>query len=218
MELNNNLYGKFYNRQVNREQSSKIHEKPTINYVALASSAVGTLVPMLLIAKRQKTSLFKIVYELKEMLMLGTGSILGGLAGGIIADKGKNTQSKLREGGHQFLANLLLPTTFVAGFLKIAEKSRFVKTSKAIAVIAGITAGMGIGSFISNKVSKLAFKDCKEREIKPADVFMHVDDLPIALTLSKIPYVDKILPLAFIYSGYQAGTAKEHGHHSQGVK
>jgi hypothetical protein len=217
MELNNNLYGKFYNRQVNKGKSSKINEKQKINYAVLASSAVGTLVPMLLIAKKQKTSLFKIGYELKEMLMLGTGSILGGLAGGIIADKGKNTQSKLREGGHQFLANLLLPTTFVAGFLKIAEKSRFLKTSKAIAVIAGVSAGMGIGSFISNKVSKLAFKDCKERKIKPTDVFMHMDDLPIALTLSKVPYVDKILPLAFIYSGYQAGAARGHGHNSQGI-
>mgnify|MGYP001177802932 CR=1 FL=1 len=188
-------------------------EKRGINLPALAGSVAGTLLPMMILAKRQKTNLFKINYEFKEMMLVGTGAIVGGLAGGIIGDRNERTGKKIKEANFQFLTNLLIPTFLVDRLLKIVDK-KIPKTvsktknalAKAAAVIVGVGGGMKIGEFFTNKMHRCFEKHReKERKLQPQDALLHIDDLPVALTLSKVPHVDKVLPFTFVYSGYQAG-------------
>jgi len=202
-----------------RQKSDSADEKPKvhkINLPALTGSVIGTLIPMIVLKKKQKTSLFKIGYEFKEMMFVGTGAILGGLLGGIVKDKKEKKDyvwEKVKEANFQWITNLFLPTFFVDQFLNYADK-KFPKKinninnkiAKVMAVIVGIGAGSKFGEFITNKIHSCIDKDQKQkRKLAAKDLLLHIDDLPVALTLSKVSYADKLLPFTFIYSGYQAG-------------
>ena len=185
----------------------------TINTHAFSGSIIGTLIPMIIISKKQNKNLFKIAYEFKEMIFIGTGSILGGLIGGIIRDKNKKIRKKMKEANFQWITNLFFPTLFVDQLLKYADKKFPKKTksinskiTKALAVIAGLSIGMKLGEFVTKNVNYCIDKNNKhKRSLNSKDILLHIDDIPIALTLSKIPYVDKLIPFCFIYSGYQSG-------------
>lgn len=205
---NNNLAFQKKSDSANNKSAA-----PEINVPALTGSVIGTLIPMIIVKKNQKTSLLKIDYKFKEMMFVGTGAILGGLMGGIITDKKEKIWAKVKEANFQLITNLFLPTLFVDQLLKFADK-KFPKNidniknkmAKVAAVIAGIGAGMKIGEFITNKLNSCIDKNTKQqRKLAAKDILLHVDDVPIALTLSEVPLVDKILPFCFIYSGYQAG-------------
>lgn len=219
MHLNNSIFHQFKAKNTNLAFKNKSNpannkaESSKINLPALTGSIIGTLIPMIVIKRRQNTSILKIAYEFKEMMFIGTGAILGGLAGGIIKDKKKRMWEKVKEANFQWITNLFLPTLFVDQLLKYADK-KFPKKinnlnnkiAKTIAVIVGIGTGMKLGEFITNKFNGCIEKNQKhKRKIGPKDVLLHIDDMPIALTLSKVPHVDKLLPFCFIYSGYQSG-------------
>ena len=76
---------KSYRRHIKEEPDTMVKAK-----VATGSIA-GTLIPMALLAKHQKCKIYNIKYNVKEMIFVTTGSILGGLAAGLIADKKEHT-------------------------------------------------------------------------------------------------------------------------------
>lgn len=219
MYPNNDIYSQFRAGNFNSSFRYKSNfasnraDNHKINFHALAGSTIGTLIPVVIARKRQNTSLLKITYEFREMIFIGTGAILGGLTGSIIRDKKEKVWKKIKEANFQWITNLFLPTLFVDQFIKYADKkfpekinSTNNKIAKAIAVIAGIGAGMKFGEFLTDKINCRIGKGNKhKRKIKTNDILLHIDDIPIALTLSKVPYIDKLLPFCFIYSGYQAG-------------
>ena len=173
-----------------------------------------------LIALKNKISSFlDIETELKEFLILGGSSILGGITGGIISDKNQNTNNKIKEGIYQF-GNIAIPASIVTGLAKLVEKAKIKnafssKAAKIMAVIVGIGGGMPLSSKICNKINNFydGNKQHYNRSIKLKDGLMHIDDVSWALILADPRLagklcINKILPLLFLTSGYEAGTKK----------
>lgn len=219
--------------------------KEKINLPVLFTTALGTLASLLFIRKYKGMSIkndlmklnrsndimtnfknvvkfFDIDPKLKEMLILGTGSILGGLTGGIIADKdrnGQNTKNKVKEGIYQF-TNVAVPASLVTGLIKLVEKSkisnpRTTQIAKMGAVVTGIGGGMAISTLLSNKINSSVVDNSTQskRSIKLKDGIMQLDDALLALILAwpKLAgklCVDKIMPLLFLTCGYEVGKQK----------
>lgn len=217
----------------------KIQQKETpkkFNFPVLLTTITGTILPILVIRKYQGRSInnvalkymgfkakakeilksFDIEYGLKEMLFTGFGSIAGGLSGGLIFNKDEDKKCKIKESVFQ-AGNIVIPTSIVAGLLKLTEKCKNPKAilPKIAAVIAGIGLGMPLAAVISNKINNTIMdKDtpCK-RKLRVKDCFVHVDDLVGALVLAKIPFADKLhveqlLPILYGMCGYEVGTQK----------
>lgn len=191
-----------------------------INKSALLGSAAGTLIPSILIlSKQQNTSgiinKFKKVdfSDLKLLLTIASGSILGGLAGGIIGAKGKDTSSKLKEANFQIISNVLAPVTLIKSFKKINDRltanssNKIKKLASSVNVLAGIGIGVPFGSFVANKINNKFNKDntTYKRKLTIKDFLVHIDDLPTALAISGVANVDKMLPFLLISRGYEAG-------------
>lgn len=206
------------------------------NFPVFLTMIAGTILPILVIRKYQGTGLkngalkgtdfkakakevlksFDIKYGLKEMLFTSFGSIVGGLSGGLIYNNDEDQKCKIKEAVFQF-GNIAIPTSIVAGLLKLTEKCKNPKAilPKIGAVIAGIGAGMPIAAVTSNKINNtIVDKDnqCK-RKLRFKDCFVHIDDLVGALVLAKIPFADKLhveqlLPVLYGMCGYEAGTEK----------
>jgi len=214
-------------------------EKPKkINAPVIATTAVGTMIPLLLIRRYQGLGLkvgalkgmdfkskiktvfksFSIKYDLKEMLFMSYGSVFGGLAGGLLFDnkEKKKAKAKIKEAVFQ-LSNIAIPTCIVAGLLKLSENSKKLKGifPKIASVVLGIGAGMPLASVVSSKINNsIIDKDNpSKRKIRLKDCFVHVDDLIGALVLSKIPFADKlhaekVLPVLYGICGYEAGVER----------
>ena len=203
------------------------------------STAIGTLIPMLVIGRYQgkffkpevlrglgffdkaKTVLksIDINYGLNEMLLISVGSILGGLSGGLLFDKGHDKESsrksKIKESVFQFL-NIAVPTTIVAKLLKVSEKAKSSRQIplKIASVIGGVGVGMPLAAIIANKVNgTFVDKDAPKRKLRIKDIFVHVDDLVSTLVLLKLPIVHKLnlekaIPVLYGMCGWEAGTKK----------
>ncbi|OGH96192.1 MAG: hypothetical protein A2104_08945 [Candidatus Melainabacteria bacterium GWF2_32_7] len=226
---------------VDISSTKKEIKKEKLNLPVLCATTIGTLASVLFIRKYQGmsikndlmklsrsndiktnfkniTNFFDINPKLKEMLILSTGSILGGLAGGIITDK-ENTKNKVKEGVYQF-TNVAVPASLVTGLLNLVEKSkisnpRTTQIAKIGAVVTGIGGGMAISTRLSNKINNSIVDNNAQskRSIKLKDGIMQIDDASIALILGwpKLAAklcVDKIVPLLFLTCGYEAGKQK----------
>jgi hypothetical protein len=67
----------------------------------------------------------------KNIFIIALGSIIGGFAGGMIEDKGKNKWKKLKEANFQLLSNVAFPLLFLTLFKKANTKL----TEKAIKLL-----------------------------------------------------------------------------------
>ena len=95
----------------------------TLKYKVALGSVVGTAVPLVVLAKKQKTNIFNIKYNAMSMVMLSAGAILGGLVTGIFAGKKEHRTQKIHEGVFQFF-NATVPTIMVAGVYSIIKKNK----------------------------------------------------------------------------------------------
>ena len=114
--------------QVNSADNNSL-SKPRKIGIGICST-LGVAASLMLLAKCDKTKAYSInplkmlkgkisdsylansKYKTKEIVTIGAGSILGGLAGGAVLDDKKNFNSKLREGIIQ-IANISFPIAFV---------------------------------------------------------------------------------------------------------
>lgn len=197
--------------------------------LAGVGSVVGVIVPTLLFAKKQKPDIkfneFKtlgknlikaidIEYELPQILCVGLGGVLGGLAGGLLDRKERNKINKLEEASYQIM-NISFPALLVGYGIKMCEKHKSINKPifKALVPIIGILAGVNLAVAASNKLDDVFFDKYLsdgEREFKKKDLIVHVDDLFGTLLLAKIPgieklHINKILPAIFAWSGYHVG-------------
>jgi hypothetical protein len=189
------------------EQTKEVKTKIAIG------SAISTLVPMLLIAKKQNglkniLSLFKIKYHLKEILAVSSASIIGGVISGMIADKKTPKKRKIKEGVFQFM-NATIPTALVGGAMALLNDNVKYKNSTKvrIATIAvSLMAGMPLAAFISNIINDPKDKE-PDRKLSLKDSIVNMDDALGALVVAKIPVfgLDKALPAIFAWCGYRAG-------------
>ena len=115
-------------------------------------------------------------HEIKDLSLLGTVPVLGGVAGGIVGDSlsgedlGKTVPNKIKEGTYQYLANIMLCNVGAGAALFAVNKTSY-KNSKPVkfgAMLAGIaTVGVAGGSLIANYIGKKivnpALNYCKKR-------------------------------------------------------
>ncbi len=170
--------------------------------------------------------IFKIKYNPLDVIILSSGSILGGLAGGAIFDKKENMKAKYREGIIQMFGNILTPLICVAGGMKIFEKfeNNIIKATKlkgrmaklpnvaasALCLLTGIILGNKVCNLINEKIYHI--KD--DRHVKVADMSGHVDDTCLAVSLanpnSKVGHtVSRFIPIALLVCGYSTGIIQE---------
>lgn len=202
----NNTKKFFY---IPKKKPLKTYEKTEI----IAASTIGTAIPLILAAKKQKLPIHKIQYTTKDMLLLSTGSILGGISGGILVDKGKNTKEKIKEGVFQFF-NAIVPTLLIKPILYLCEHVKALNNNKIkpTLLLGGIFGGMVLGAEISNKINNN--DENHKRKVKFIDSIANIDVISGALIMAKIPLINKLgiekfLPLPYIWTGYEAGRTRE---------
>lgn len=202
----------------NFQQFEKKYKQPSTNKSntkakALIGATIGTVIPLAVMMKTQKTkNPFKLDYELKDILVLSTSSITGGMLGGMHKENKVAKKNKFKEGIFQLL-NAGLPAISVAGMLKLCEKQ---KINNPICKITAVTAGIAVGMLAAIKSTNKIFDPHDrhpDRKLGPKDFIATADDAVGALALGKFPmiqalHLDKALPLAFGYCGYRAGKAE----------
>lgn len=224
--------------QVNHIQpeQKQINNRKKVVNASVAGSAIGIATTVAGIYKMAKKgnpslSLRKLAYNEKDVLLIGTNAVLGGLAGGLIADKDKeNVVPKLRETTHQLIGNTLFPVSFVALGNKILEKTNFklpqINSNSKIANVAnvflkalpksamtllGLFGGAAIGNKIVNSINNKIFKEEVKHSVAPEDMLVHTDDICFATSMllkdsPKISsFTNAILPATFLVSGAKTG-------------
>lgn len=171
----------------------------------------------------------EIFSEIKRLSLLGAVPVLGGIAGGIIADNvthtccKQKTADKIKEGFYQYFANIFLCNVGAGASLFCTEqlsKANVIKplkpTQKLFTILAGITTtGIIGGSYIANYLSKKIInplfgqktdkKLYDERKPELTDIALHADDIATAGILSGFKWIEPALPLMYFVSGYRAG-------------
>jgi len=173
--------------------------------------------------------------EIKRLSLIGAIPVIGGVLGGIAADKitgtstHKSTANKVKEGFYQYFANIFL-CNVGAGLAMFGanelQKHKIIKpltrTKKLVTILAGITAtGIVGGSYIANYMSKKLInplfnqksqdKLYSERRPEALDIALHTDDIATAGILSGFKWIEPALPLMYFVSGYRAGIGYRNG-------
>lgn len=177
----------------------------------LAKKAGYSLKPSKMFKDIKNSYLAKVDFHDKEVITLGAGSCLGGLAGGYMIDKDKQSRkSKNREAVMQ-IGNISIPILTVEQFAKLGGK--FGKLTKGISAILGIFVGVHLANFLMNHLSNAIFKNkSDERGVKATDFSAHLDDMVVAASyISDNKYVHNIarlVPVALMIPGFEVGTKK----------
>jgi len=192
--------------------------------IITATSTLGVLASIALLAKHAGYSLkpskmFKNIkksylatadFEAKEVIAMGAGSCLGGLAGGYIVDKNKdNRRAKRRETIMQ-MGNVSIPILTVALLIDKIFKNKS-KGFKAIAGLAGVGIGVALSNIIMNKLNNYIFDEGKNdgRKMKVTDFSAHLDDVVVAAHyISKADWVHaigRLVPAALVIPGLEIG-------------
>lgn len=199
----------------------------------LIGAILGTVLPIIAINKMEGKTLnlkegkftdklkslstYFEIDEVKRILITGATSVLGGMAGGFIADKDpENRKEKLKEGIFETV-NVTTPTLLSAVMLKTMQSKGLDKGfAKILPFAVGVGAGIPLGAKISGAIKQKLFPEDKQeqRKFHPRDFLVHSDDAIDALVLLKLPFakklqIDKLLALIYIKCGYEAGSIEK---------
>ncbi len=162
--------------------------------------------------------------------IFGAIPVIGGVSGGIIADKltEKNWKNripnKVNEGIYQYLANIFLCNVGAGAALGILEKFNIKsKSARCIGMVTGIIltgviGGSTIANYIGNKlINPLIFKKQKPDNRTPEliDIGLHTDDIATVAVLSGLKWIEPSLPILYSVSGYRAGIGYRNDKNSQ---
>ena len=221
---------------LHRQDPKHINNRTKVAVASTVGSAVGiaaSVAGIYAMAKKGNPALAlrNLMYKEKDVFILGTGAIAGGLAGGLIADKNKeNVVPKVREAAQQMIGNTLFPVSFLAVGNKILEKTNLklpkLKSSskpaqvintvlsalpKIVVTLASLTAGAQVGNKVVNTVNNKIFKEDVKRVVAAEDMLVHTDDICLATSMlakntPKIAsFSNAILPATFIVAGAKTG-------------
>ncbi len=221
---------------INSTTQPRLTPKQKVKAASIAGSAAGisaAVAGLYTAAKKINPSmkLTKMQYSEMGALLIGLGSVLGGLAGGLLSDKNKeNTKPKLREASQQFIGNMLFPLGTLAIGNKLLQKANIVMPQikstnivskiannmikaapKAATTILSLICGMEIGNKVVNKLNNKIFKEEVKHDVKAEDYLVHADDICITANMllkdveSMTSLTSTILPLSFIVSGSKTG-------------
>ena len=166
----------------------------------------------------QAKDIFK---EIGYLSIYGAVPVVGGILGGIAADKiteknwKERVPDKVNEGMYQYLANIFMCNIGAGAALGILEKMNIKsKAARCVGMIGGIIltgviGGSKIANFIANKIVNPVI--CKNKDIKEQrtpellDISLHADDIATVSLLSGLKWIEPALPLLYSISGYRAG-------------
>lgn len=174
----------------------------------LAKGAGYSLKPSKMFKNFKNSWFWKTKFLAKQVISIGAGTCLGGLAGGYIVDKNPiNRKAKQRETVMQ-MGNISIPILTVAGFDKLTEKrGQFTKTA---GMLAGVFVGVNIANLLMNKLSNKLFHNKDERGVKLIDFSAHVDDILAGLSYSSesetVHKIARIVPFVLMLPGFEVGT------------
>ena len=173
----------------------------------LAKKAGYSLNPSKMFKNIKNSYLAKVVYHDEEVIPIGIGSALGGLAGGYMVDKNpENRRAKRRETLMQ-IGNVSIPILTVKFLSKKCKK--YGKVAQACGAIGGIIGGVYLANFAMNKLNDLLFRSKTDRGIKATDFSAHLDDTVVAASyISSSPIVHCIartIPIALMCAGNEVG-------------
>ena len=217
-------------------EPKQVNNRKKVVAASVAGSALGiatSVASLYAMAKKGNPALAlkNLAYQEKDVLLIGASSILGGLAGGLIADNDKeNITPKLREASQQFVGNTVFPVSFIAMGNKLLEKTKFqlpkFKSASKFANMANvvlatlpriITTGLALagGTLVGNKLMNVVndkiYGEKQKHTIEAEDMLMHSDDVCLATTFlfkdaTKIASVtNAILPATFLVAGAKSG-------------
>ena len=208
------------------EQDSKNTYSKGQKAVVAGMAALGTAASCAILAKRagyslkpskmfnfkniKNSFLAKVEYHDEQVIPIGAGSILGGLAGGYMIDKDPKARKEKRREALMQVGNVSIPILTV-DFL--SEKlGKYGKVAKTCGAVAGIFAGVYLANVIMNKVNNFIFRQKEGRDMKLTDFSAHVDDAVVAasyVSSSPIVYgIARIIPLALMIPGNEVGNKK----------
>ncbi len=177
---------------------------------ALAGAIIGTAIPLAIFAKKQKTNFLKMHYGLKEIVGVSAGSIIGGVAGGMINSDRYDRKQKLNEGIFQFM-NAAIPPAVVVGLTKMTSKIKPLNNSygKIGSILVGLIGGMFAAAKLSNFICDPKDK-VPDRKLSMKDSLANIDDAVGTLAITDIPAfknlpVGPLLPPIYVLCGYRAG-------------
>ena len=198
-------------------------------YIIAGTTAIGVTSSLLILSKcrgykMNPKSFWEYLKKTKikapEVISMGIGTCLGGLAGGYLVDKNPiNRRAKLRESVMQ-IGNITIPIVSVdladklCNKLKISKKTAKGKTIRTISSLGSIAIGIYLANFLMNKFSNIVFKErANERGVKGTDLFPHIDDV-----LASVQYINessniahkiaRIVPFALMIAGNEIGNKK----------
>lgn len=241
MQLSPVTYNTNKNQGFVKKQSSfkHGHSNNKNNYtkeqkaIVASTTALGVFTALALLAKKDGYSLNpkkmfknfdksywkKADFDVPEVIAMGAGSCLGGLAGGFIIDKDKNNRkAKIREAIIQ-MANVTIPIVFVAAFAAYGENvgaKRFANFKHASAItkgiggVVGLFSGVFTGNMVTNAINDKIFKKKTERPVQASDFSAHIDDF--CLTARQINdkskfvnFISMCIPFALNVAGNEVG-------------
>ncbi len=177
---------------------------------ALAGAVIGTAIPLFFFAKKQNKSFLKMHYGLKEIIGVSAGSIIGGVAGGMINSDKFDRKQKINEGVFQFM-NAAIPPAVVIGLSKITSKIKPLNNNygKIGSILVGLIGGMFAAARLSNFICDPKDK-VPDRKLTIKDSLANIDDAIGTLAITDIPAfknipVGPLLPPIYILCGYRAG-------------
>ena len=177
---------------------------------ALTGAIVGTTIPLLTFAQKQQKNILKMEYGLKEIIVISAGSIIGGVAGGMIGADRFDKKQKFNEGIFQFM-NAAIPPVVVLGLSKLTDKIKPLNNiyGKISAIFIGLLGGMFGAAKLSNLICDPKDK-VPDRKLTMKDSIANIDDALGALAMTDIPALKKlpvapILPPIYVLCGYRAG-------------
>ncbi len=224
------------NPNVNQPQTTQAKKRAKVVLSSVAGSAVGiagAVAGVYAMAKKGNpaATLKNLRYAEKDVVLLATGSVLGGLAGGLIADRDKeNIKPKLREATQQLIGSTFFPVATLTVGMELLEKTKFqlpklkstsrpAKVANAIlgvlpraaVTVASLFGGAHFGNKVVNDFNNFVFKENVKHDVKPEDMLVHADDLCLAgsMVLRDVKNLSNLvcsaLPATFLVSGIKTG-------------
>lgn len=195
-----------------------------------------------LFGKKENMTSSEIFSEIGRLSLLGLVPVAAGVGAGCLVDsssnKAFNNCNRLKEGFYQYFANIFLCNVGAGaalfgleGLKKINIIKELTPVKKFSAMLLGIIM-MGVlgGSFIANYISKkiidplILKKDAQrltlggiydERKPESLDMAMHIDDIATAGVLSGLKWIEPMLPIFYMFSGYRAGLGYRNSGHTK---
>ena len=192
--------------------------------VIAGMSALGTVASCAILAKRagyslkpskmfkniKNSYLAKVQYHDEQVIPIGVGSVLGGLAGGYMIDKDPKARKEKRREALMQVGNVSIPILTV-DFLS-DKLGKYGKVAKTCGAVAGIFAGVYLANVIMNRVNNFIFRQKEGRDMKITDFSAHLDDAVVAASyVSTSPIVHaiaRVIPAALMIPGNEVGNKK----------